>query len=94
MLQNAGAPVSRRREQERARWLLLDRYDTMKPEPNVDALARQIAEGKPNQDVGSIDRQINRALAERKQKLAAGKWRGPGAPPLPIIGGIVRIRTR
>jgi hypothetical protein len=94
MLREAGSRNRRRRrEQEHARWLLLDRYDTM-PEPNVDALARLIAEESPGQDIDAIDRQIHRALAERKQKLAAGTWRGPGAPPPTITGTVLRITTR
>jgi hypothetical protein len=94
MFQEAGTPLSRRRQQERARWFLLERYDAMTPKPNVDSLARKIAEQEPERTFEAIEAQIYEAIGERKKKLAAGKWRGPGAPALPPEGAIIRITTR
>lgn len=88
-----GKPLGARRKAELDGWLLLDRYDTM-PEPNVDALARVIADENPDQDVDVIDRKINRWREQRKRMLKAGTWRGPGAPPPVITQAAMIITTR
>jgi len=68
---------------------LLDLHDLMKPEPNVQRLARELAEenktlprGERRGPTGTTDpmtmlRHLRRLLADREKALKNGKWRGP-----------------
>jgi hypothetical protein len=82
LINEAIAPLGRRRRQEYNQWELLSRYDRMRPKPNVNLLAMQVhaeeaGDGDDRRTVESIERQISRAIAARKAAQKRGKWRGP-----------------
>jgi hypothetical protein len=85
-----GNPPTPARLRKIANLGLLDRYDMMR-EPNVQQLARELAEqnkqlprseqrgaGTPNPI--ALEKQIRRLLDERKRRMAADKWIGPFPP--------------
>lgn len=67
---------------------LLDRLDMMKPGPNVQRLARELAvenkalprakqRGAGGTDPMRLERQIRRQVLLRKQRISKGTWTGP-----------------
>jgi hypothetical protein len=82
------APPSNRRLQEIANLGLLDRLDLMKPKPNVQRLARQLAgenerlpkskqRGAGSTNPMLLEKQIRRIRDFRKACMKEGIWLGP-----------------
>ncbi len=89
-----GTPPSALRQQQIANLGLLDRYDMMKPKPNAQRLARELAkENKAlprakQRGVGStnpvaLEKQIRRQIEKRATSMRKGTWVGP--LPLPTV---------
>ena len=67
---------------------LLDRYDSMKPKPNVEKLARQLAvenkslpgekrRGAGGTNAKALEKQIRRQIKYRDKHMKIGTWFGP-----------------
>ena len=85
-----GNPPTPARLRKIANLGLLDRYDMMR-EPNVQLLARELAEqnkqlprskrhGAGSTNATALEKQIRRLLDERKRGMAADTWMGPFPP--------------
>jgi hypothetical protein len=83
-----GNPPTPARLQQIANVGLLDHYDMMKPRPNVQRLARELAEqnktrprseqrGAGSTDPITLEKHIRRQIALRKKAMKAGTWLGP-----------------
>lgn len=81
-----GTPPTLTRLNEIRDHAILSEYDTMKPKPDANKLARKIVErnraAPPDQRWGGTDtlivrRRIGRLIADRKKKIKAGTWGGP-----------------
>jgi hypothetical protein len=84
-----GSPPGARRLRKFKNWALLDRLDLMKPTPNIQRLARELAEENrilPHNDrwgpTGTtdwvqLDQQIRRACRDRSKHEKRGDWWGP-----------------
>ena len=70
---------------------LLDRFDLMRPKPNVQKLARQLAaenknlpkdkrRGAGSTDAKALEKQIRRQIRERGEHMQKGTWLGPFPP--------------
>jgi hypothetical protein len=86
-----GTPPTADRIKEINNLGLLDLYDLMKPKPDVQRLARELAEenkklprqqqrGAGSTDPIALALQINRVRKERKAAIKRGTWRGPFPP--------------
>jgi len=84
-----GKPLSKTQRAEIKDWEILARYDQMSPWPNVQKLARELAEenkalppdeqrGAGGIDENNMDEYIRRLRRDRKKGLADGTWQGPG----------------
>jgi hypothetical protein len=70
-----------RKWQEMKRWLIVARYDAMKPK-NISALAREMAQSRSERiSFATARRRIYNCLQERDEKIKAGTWQGPPKPP-------------
>jgi hypothetical protein len=83
-----GTPPSDRRRQLIANMGLLDSLDMMKPKPNVQRLARELAaenkklprsqqRGAGSTNPKALEKQITRIRDLRKAHMKKGTWRGP-----------------
>jgi hypothetical protein len=88
ILTKFGSPPTKRKQVMIANHRLLDRYDMMRPKPNIQRLARQLAkenESLPrNQqrgpgaiDAHALEKQISRQLKLRKIGMEKRTWWGP-----------------
>jgi hypothetical protein len=71
-----GKKPGKREIKEREGFDMLSRFDMMEPRPNVDHLARQIAE-ETGRTFDTAKAYINELRRKRRDMIAAGTWAGP-----------------
>jgi hypothetical protein len=87
-----GEPPTKASMAEIKNYGLLDRLDMMRPRPNVQQLARKIAQENQGRAAGerigprgstdpaAIERHLRLWVAKRRTEIAAGTWHGPFPP--------------